>query len=170
MAKLTQTQVKEKADEWGQKQKEIERLQAKYDAAIRPDADRQAIELNDLLARHADELAPIAKRHEPKLEKFQAEAAAIEAEVKGWLEGNGKPVTLAGEIAEAGLKIGTKIGNRIVDKEKLVQLCKTKAVDVWACVDVVLKKAEKLLGAKEVDEISTKAEIPTKNVYLKLKD
>ena len=170
MPKLTQTQIKEKADEWARLQQQIEKLAAKYNAALEPTLTRQQNELLELTNSHLEEQAPIAKKHVPKLEKLQAEADAIETEVTGWLEANGKPIVLAGELAEAAYKVGTKIGNRVVDKPKLIELCKQKGVDVWNCVDVILKKAETLLGKKEIDEISAKDEIETKTVYLKFKD
>ena len=41
---------------------------------------------------------------------------------------------------------------------------------MYECFGIFVQKAEKLIGKKELDQISTRPSSPTKSVTLKLKD
>lgn len=140
MKKLTQTQVKEKADEWAVLEAKIKNLEAKRNA-----------ELDPLIRRHAAETAPIYDRHDPKIKALYEKKFAIESEVIAWLDAQGKPITVAGNLGVAANEI--KIGNRVIDARKFFDLAKDK---FWECVTVGVAKAEKLLGKTAIDEVSVK--------------
>lgn len=148
MGRFTQTEIKTKADEWARKGEEIEKASAARDKALEP-----------YIAGYNDAIAPVLAKYEPKIDRLTRERNEIEAEVIGWLNGVGKPLALTGELAVATVE--SKIGSRAIDVEKFFAAVKDKNAAFWACFSVLVAKAEKLLGAAKVDEISTK---PTKLV------
>lgn len=152
MAKLTQTQIKEKADEWA-------KLNVQIDKAV------QAKE---------DFLAPIVEKHDKKIDALQDQADKIEAEVIAWLDTQPKAIRLESQKAIAELEISTKttMGARVIDAEKFIAKAKGQKKNPWPCIKVEVGKAEKLLGPKDVDGISTRTESTgtVRNASLSLKD
>ena len=159
MAKLSQAAVKAKADEWAGKLSEIAKLEQKKVDALSP-----------IIEQHNEELKPFLARFDPKIEKIRAEADAIHKEVIGWLGKNGKPITLHGEKAVAAYETGTKLGDRVINVKQFLEIAKAKGEAMYECFGIFVQKAEKLIGKKELDQISTRPSSPTKSVTLKLKD
>lgn len=143
MAKLTQAEVKAKADEWAGLQKKIGRAEAARNAEIDP-----------FLIEFNERTEPIRKKHEGRIFSLRTQADEIEAEVLGWLNGVGKPIALAGELAVAANE--ATVGRRVIDVKKFLDFLHTKGRGVYDCVTVLVAKAELLLGKTAVDEISTK--------------
>lgn len=143
MAKMSQADVKAKADEY-----------ARLDVKISKACDAMNADLDPLLQKLEKDSAPIRAKHEPKIDKLRNEQAAIEAEVLGWLNGVGKPIVLEGELATASVDLS--VGRRTIDVEKFLKAAKGKGAAMWDCVSVAVAKAEKLLGKTEVDKISAK--------------
>lgn len=143
MAKLTQAEIKAKADEW-----------AAYDAKITKAEQAKNEALDPFIVRFNEDTKAIHAKHGPKIQQLRDAKALIEAEVMDWLSTQGKPITLAGEKAVATVEV--KVGSRVIDVEKFFAAVKEKNTAFWACVSVVIAKAEKLIGAAKVDEISTK--------------
>lgn len=158
MAKLSQAAVRQLADEWAEKKAAIAKAEAARNAAIEP-----------IIARHNEELAPVLKRHDAKIEKLQAEADSISGEVLGWLNSHGSPIRLEGELAVAEFKTGTKQGPRVIDVKQFLETARSKGEAMYDCINVLVSKAEKLLGKVELDQISTRPESTTTDVTLKMK-
>jgi hypothetical protein len=140
MAKLSQADVKARADEY-----------ARLDRKISKASDDMNAELEPLLEKLEKDSAVIRKRHEPKIQKLRDTQAAIEQEVLGWLNGAGKPLVLEGDLAIASVE--SVVGRRMIDVEKFLKAAKGKGAAMWDCVSVAVAKAEKLLGKTEVDKI-----------------
>lgn len=146
-------------ERWAAAMKKLRKAEADRDAEIRPlieECERQVAEIN--------------KRHEPAIAKLEVKAGEHETRIMAWLNGRTKTTTVDAKNAIADVVVGVKKSARIVTLEKIAELCKKKAVALSSVVTVVLKEADKHLGKKEVDEISTYEQIPTKTVSLKLKD
>lgn len=143
MARLTQSEIRAKADEWAAAGEKLKRLEAKFDEAAEPFIE----ELNAAMA-------PLIAEYEPKLAKLRARQNEISAEINEWLNAQGKPITIAGEKAIAAVE--AKVGSRVVDPKTFFDLVKAKGAEFWACLRVEIGKAEKLLGSSTVDGISTK--------------
>jgi hypothetical protein len=143
MPKLTQNEIKSKADEWAKLGKRIERCEAEKNA-----------ELDPFIKKHLKGIQPILDHHDPKIQKLRDQQAEIYSEIVGWLNNQGKPLTLAGELAVATVE--TKVGSRVIDVKKFLEKAKDKGEALWDCVSVAIAKAEKLIGKTAVDEISTK--------------
>jgi hypothetical protein len=154
MAKLSQADIKAKADEWADLGKKI----AKAETAMND-------ELGPFLILHNEAIKPILEKHEPKIGKLRDKQSEILVEITGWLNAQGKPIVLAGEKAVAAVEM--KVGPRAVDPKTFFDLVKTKGSEFWACLKVEIAKAEKFLGKSELDKISEKKSglVPT----LKLK-
>lgn len=143
MAKLTQAEVKAKADEWAGLQMKMRKAES-----------AKIIELQPHLDKYDKVTAPIIELHDAKIGKLYEKATSIETEVLGWLNGVGKPVVLSGELAVAAVE--TQVGARVINVEKFFDLVKEKNAAFWGCVSVAIKKAEELIGKEKVDEISGK--------------
>jgi hypothetical protein len=143
MPKLSQSEIKAKADEYVDLGKKIEKAQQAMDAELEP--HRQ---------KYLTACESVAKTHDPKIEKLQNKRAEIYAEVIAALAAIGKPITLEGEKAIAVNE--QKVGARVIDPHKFFEKAKSKGAAAWDCVTVAIAKAEKLLGKTAVDEISTK--------------
>jgi hypothetical protein len=156
---LSQAAIKAKADEWAEKKAAIAKAETARSAAIDP-----------IIARHNEELEPVLKRHDSKIEKLQAEADEIYAEVIGWLEEKGVPTRVEGEKAVAAYETGTKLGPRVINVKQFLEVAKPKGEAMYECIQIGVACAEKLIGKKELDQIATRPESPTKNVTLKLKN
>ena len=143
MAKLSQADIKAKADEWADLGKKITKLEDARDAALEP--HRQ---------KYESAYAAVGRQHDPKIEKLQQQRDELQAEVIGWLNAQGKAVTIEATKAIAANEM--KVGARVIDPHKFFEKAKSKGAAAWDCVTVAIAKAEKLLGKTTVDEISTK--------------
>lgn len=111
----------------------------------------------------------IRAAHEPKIQKLRNEQLAIEQQVISWLQDQTSDVTVAIETAEAIRKTETSVGARVIDVKKFLVIAQRKGDEALACINVLINKAEKLLGKKEVDAISTKPETTNVVTQIKLK-
>jgi hypothetical protein len=143
MAKLTQAQIKEKSQEWAELQEQISDLESKKSNALAP-----------LERQFAEAAFPVAQKYDSRIAKLQEKAASLEKEIVGWLKTLNKAITLETEDAIAANE--SQSGNRKIDPQKFLKKAKDKGAEAWACVNILVKQAEKLLGAKVVDEISSK--------------
>lgn len=138
VGKLTQTQIKEKADEWAKLNGQVAKaVQAKEDF-----------------------LAPLVEPHDRKIDQLQAKADNLEAEILAWLDGQPKAIRLEAEKAIAELSIAdvTKTGARVINAEQFIAKAKQQKKNPWPCIKVEVGKAEKLLGPRDIDSISAKPE------------
>lgn len=143
MKKLTQAEVKAKADEWAAVEEKIARAErARND------------ELDPYLVEYNEKTEPIRQKHEKKINSLRTQADELKDQVLGWLNGVGKPVSLEGEkaVAEAYMKEGS----RSIDARAFFDLVKAKGAEFWSCLRVEIGRAERFLGKTEVDRISTK--------------
>lgn len=158
VAKLSKQAIKQKADEWADKKAAIEKAETARQAAIDP-----------IITRHNEELKPVLAKHDRKIEQLQSQADEIESEVLAWLELQKVDTTISGEKAVASSITETKIGPRVIDVQKFITAAKNKGEAMWECISVAVAKAEKLIGKKEIDAISTKQETTGVVNSLKLK-
>lgn len=142
MAKLTQAEVKAKADEYAGLQQKIQKAE-----------DAKARELAPFEAEFEEKTAAIVEKHDAKIVKLANQAAAIEDEVLGWLNGVGKPIALEGELAVASVQL--KTSSRKIDPETFFKYVKDKSAAFWDCVSIGIAKAEKLVGNDKIDQISS---------------
>jgi len=172
VAKLTQTEVKEKAESYAAKMAEYDKLVTKYEAATKDIGERHQKELEELLEKHETELAPIAKKHLPKIEKISIEIEALYGEVIDWLQSQKKSIKLESSSAIAEFFKGKKeLPGRVASVKDFLGYVKTKGEDaVYACMNVVLKDAEKLIGKTELDKIASKPKKDVEKATLTLKD
>jgi len=143
MAKLTQAEVRAKADEYAALSKKIEKSEAARDAEMQP-----------FVEKHQRAIKGIVDHHEPRIQKMRDQRDALQTEVLGWLNGVGKPLVLEGENATAVVE--SKPGSRVIDVQKFLKKAKDKGSAMWECLSVAVAKAEKLLGEKTISEISRK--------------
>jgi hypothetical protein len=143
VAKLSKAQVKKKADEWFKVGKQIEKAEKALATDLRPFEEK-----------FEKDTAPVRERHDAKIQKLYDKQAELNREVIEWLEGQGKVISVAGDVAIA--ESVTKIGSRVIDPQKYLDKAKDKGVAMWDAVTIMIAKAEKLLGKKTIDEISTK--------------
>jgi len=143
VAKFTQNEIRAKADEW-----------ADVHAKIAKAVNAKGAELEPHIEKFNEDTKEIVARHDAKILKLETRRSEIEAEVLGWLDAVGKPITLSGEKALAVVE--KKIGARVIDAKKFFDLVKEKNTAFWECVSVAVAKAEQLVGKKEIDVISSK--------------
>jgi hypothetical protein len=141
MPKLTQAEIKAKADEW-----------AKAIGLV-----AKAVETKEAF------LAPLVEPHDRKIEKLQDQADKIEAEIIAWLDGQPKAIRLEAKkaIAELELFERTTLGPRVIDPEKFIATAKRQNKNPWPCIKVEVGKGEKLLGPKDINSISERSETTT---------
>jgi hypothetical protein len=143
MPKLSQSEIKAKADEYVELGKKIEKAEQARDAELEPHRKKYEAAYES-----------VGQAHDPKIEKLQNKRAEIYAEVTAALAAIGKPITLEGEKGVAVNEM--KVGPRVIDPHKFFEKAKSKGAAAWDCVTVAIAKAEKLLGKTAIDEISTK--------------
>jgi hypothetical protein len=151
MAKLTQAEVKAKADEWALINKKIEKLEAS-----------KTEELVEFQIQYQASIAEITDAYDPKINPLRDKAKAIETEVIAWLKDLNKPIALCAQFAEAVNE--KKDGDRVVDAKKFFALAKDK---FWSCVTVGVKKAEEAIGKEELNKICTKPSTIKSSLRLK---
>jgi len=164
MAKLTQAEIKEKADKWAGFENRITKILAQETAALaaaEEEFNRQCEEIRDSYALQTGPL--------------QVKADAIEKEVVDWLEANGKPISLAGVKAIAAYEItpaGTVPSGRVCDPRLFIKTAEAAKKDPFPVLKVLLQEADTLLGKDTMAKICTagsKAVPETRSAYLKLK-
>lgn len=143
MAKLTQAEVKAKADEWVNIGREIEKKEAALNAALDP-----------FLVEYNEKTRPVRAKFEKKINSLREQRDEIEEIVKDWLTAQGKAIVIESDLAVAANEL--VVGKRTINVQKFFDRVKEKNAAFWDCVSVGIAKAEKLLGTTAVDEISTK--------------
>lgn len=163
MAKLTQAAVKEKLEAWAAVELDLQKAEAAREKAAAPIVERQA-----------QELADATKKYDARISKLRVESVDIEGEIYHWLESQPKAVRLETERAIAELRIEsvTKTGPRVVDAQAFIKKAESQKKDPWPCIKVEVGKAEKLLGPKDIDTVSSRKETVTESraVLVELKD
>lgn len=156
---MNQSDVKYKAERWASHMKKIDDLNAQREREIEP--------LRRAFDRKAD---PINERYAADIAKAEAAAEKIYDEVIEWLNKQSKSVMVESKHAEAEMFIGeVESRTRSVGVKKFLKYAKTKGDAVYDCVNVVIAKAEKLLGKTELDKISEKPKENVRRATLKLK-
>ncbi len=170
MAKLTQAQVKEKAEEYAKCAKQIGKLNAGYAKETAELYARQETELAKVIAAHTQELQPFEDKFQPKIDKLNDKAAGLYSEILGWLQGQSKSVTIETENTILRLLKGSRPGNRKVDPAKFIEICVKRGIEgFWKAVNVVLKDAEPILGKNDLEAICSKPEVAFEEASLELK-
>ncbi len=140
--KLTQKQVRELLDEWSAVMTAIDKTDIARRKALAP----------ALAAYHEAEDGYDAK-HGAKAATLRSSAEGIETRIKAWLKAQDKAVVVAGETAEAVNEV--KTGSRVADPKKFFEKVKDRGAAFWDCLNVGIAKAEALIGAAELETIST---------------
>jgi hypothetical protein len=143
MPKLSQSDIRAKADEWATLGTKIQKLESVRDEEVEPHRQK--------FLKACDE---VNAAHDPKIEKLQAKRNELYSEVIDWLNAQGKTISLEGDKAIAVVE--AKVGSRVINPQKYLAKAKEKGEAMWSAVNIVIKEAEKLLGKKTIDEISTK--------------
>lgn len=159
MAKLTKAAVIELMDEYADLDAQYARAEAAKNKALDP-----------LIEQHNEACKPIFAKFEKKIEPIYQRQAAIEEQVVGYLEQQGKDqqiVSESGAVAEQ--KTETKVGSRVIDVQRFLEAAKAKGSAMWDCVSVGVAKAIKLLGEEEIDKISEKKEMTTVSRTLRMR-
>lgn len=159
MARFSQKAIRAKADEWAAIRGKIRAAEAAKDEALAP-----------LVEKHAKEMAAASKKHDGPIAKLQESADAIEQEIKGWLMTRDAPMRIESEKAVAEFRISSKLGPRVISVKQFLEAAKSKGEAMYECINVLVAKAEELLGKKEVDAISVRPESKSIEATLKLKD
>ncbi len=143
---LSKAAVKERLAEYASVVAKIETAEKKQNA-----------ELDPYLVQYNEDTAPILEKHEKKLTPLIEKRDELAAEIYGYLDAQEKDtvVEMAGYVAER--KTQTKLGARVIDVKKFLVAAKSKGEAMYACITVLVKKAEDLMG-KEIDQISTRPE------------
>lgn len=142
MSKLSQAEVKERADEW-----------ARLDGKIKKAEDEKAAELDPFVVKFNESTKPVLAKHDPKIKKLVDKRDAIEDEVLTWLETHGKAIALEGDLAVAANE--TQTSARKLDAETFFSKVKERGKEFWACVSIGIQKADKYLGKDKVDKMAT---------------
>lgn len=143
MAKLTQAEIKAKADEW-----------AKLDGKIKKAESDKGVELDPFIVEFNEKTKLIVEKHDNKIAGIASKKAAVEGEILGWLEGQGKPIALAGDLAIAANEM--QVSSRKIDARKFFDKVKDRGAAFWQCVTIGIQKADKYLGKTQVDAMATK--------------
>lgn len=153
MARLSKKQIAEMVDRWAAAVKKIEKIDAEESAALAP-------------AREQFEAAAaeVRQRFESRRAKAEAEQKELEAQITGWMSGKGI-IVIEGEKAIAANEI--KVGNRVIDVKRFLDLYPRFGEAIYNCMSVTIKKAESLIGSDLVDQISSKAEKVVTTLRLK---
>ncbi len=159
MAKLTLEEIKAKADEYAKTVRQLKRAQ---DACER--------EKSPVTEKYEKAISKIDEAHSRKIGRLLAKAEELKAEVLAFVADKKKTYEAESEHAVFGVKVGTKELERQPDKAKLWDLCKKKSVEFFDLISVSLGAADKALGKKEVDAISTRKKKETRLEYVGLKD
>src|SRR5213075_1150380 len=118
MAKLTQSAIKEKADEWGRICKKIDKAE-----------ESKATELAPFIKKFEVGTQAIHDHHDPKIQKLKDARLAIERDVLNWLSEQGKVIRISGELAEAVNQ--TKEMPRVVEPETFFKKVQERTGAFW---------------------------------------
>lgn len=143
MPKLSKAAVKEKVAEWESLGKKVRKAGEAMEAELAP-----------ALKRFETATKDIRTYHEPKIQKLMDQQSAIAKEVIAWLEEQKKDIAVETETAIAERKTG--LGPRVIEPERFIEAAKAKGDAMWKCVNILIANAERLLGKKELDAISTR--------------
>jgi hypothetical protein len=143
VAKLTQAEIKERADEW-----------AKLDGKIKKAESDKGAELDPFVVEFNEKTKAIVERHDRKIAQLVSKKADIEDQVIAWLGAQGKPIALAGDLAVAANEMA--IGSRKLDPKTFFEKVKERTPDFWNCVTIAIQRADKFLGKDKVDALASK--------------
>ena len=133
VAKLSQNEIRHKADEWAANEKKCER------------------------ARRMRDEDPVVIRHDAKIAKLQDKSNELASEIYAYLNAQTKDVEIATALAIAERKTQKKLLPRLVDVKKFLAKAKSKGDAMYECIRVEVQKAEKLLG-DDIETISNRPE------------
>lgn len=143
MAKLTQAEVKAKADEIVRIDQKIAALEGK-----------RTVELDPYLQQLAADTKEINEKYDGKVAKLKDQKSGLAVEVLSWLGQHGKAVVLEGDLAVATNEV--VVGKRVIPPASFFEKVKERTTGFWDCVSIGIAKAEKLIGKTAVDEIAHK--------------
>jgi hypothetical protein len=149
MAKLTQRDIRTKADEWALLADEIEKAETVREKRMKP-----------LIERQNEELAAAVRPYDKKIEKLSTAFDALYEEIMGWLGSQPKAIKIESEraIAELRLETTTRVGPRVIDVQAFIAKATSRKKDPWGAVKVEVGKAERLLGPDDINAVSTRPE------------
>lgn len=157
MPKLSKADIKSKLAEWESLSKKIAKAQETMETEMVPAVRRFAVATK-----------PIREHWDPKIAKLTEQRAAVQKEVTDWLKSQKKDVAVETDTAIAERTTG--LGPRVIDIKKFFEAAKSKSESaIHECINVLIDKAEKLLGKKEVDAISDRFPKKDPTTQLRLK-
>lgn len=142
MAKLTQAEIKAKADEYAGLVAKISKAEEAKDRELAP-----------YRAEYENQVNAIENKHDSRIGKLMRQAGDIEEEVLGWLNGVEKPIVLEGELALAAVEM--QVSSRKIDPETFFKFVKDKTAAFWDCVTIGIAKAEKIVGKDKINAVSS---------------
>lgn len=160
MAKVNQTAVKEKLEEWAEVQAKISRADIAKNKKMSP-----------LIEAHNQEIKPIVEAYDKKVQPLRERSAEIEKAIKALIEsdrdadGNPKPVMISSESATATVE--KKEGSRVVNVQKYFNSVKVKTAEFWKSLKVTIKDAEPIVGKNKIDDLSDKTPTFVSSIRLK---
>jgi len=148
---LNQSDISHKAERWAKVRRELDELEIKRDDALEA------------------AMAAVNKKYDKRIDALTTKVDTLYDEVVAWLKTRKKSVTVETKNAIAMLLAGVRSGNREPDPQKFIAACKKRKVDPWPAVNVVIARAEPILGKNEFDKVCTTKQVPYADVSLKLK-
>lgn len=145
MARLSKKQLAEMVDRWAAAVKKIEKIDAEESAALAP--AREQFE---------EAAAEVRQRFESRRSRAESERDNLQNQIIGWMSDQNSPLVIEGKNAIAANEL--KIGNRVIDVKKFLDLYPRFGEAIYNCLSVTIKKAESLIGSELVDQISSKTE------------
>jgi len=149
---LNQSDISHKAERWAKVRRELDELEAKRDAELDAATEK------------------IAKKYDKRVDALTQKVDTLYDEVLGWLKKRKKSITVESKSAIATLLAGVRSGNREPDAQKFIAACKKRKVDPWPAVNVVIARAEPILGKNEFDKVCTTKQVPYADASLRLKN
>lgn len=143
MSKLTQAEIKAKADE-------IVRI----DARISHLETKRGMELDPYLIEFNEKTKEIVARYDGKVAQLASKRQDLVDQVIGWLESQKKSIVLEGEVAIAANEL--VVGKRTIGAKKFFDQVKDRSAGFWDCLTVAIQKADKFLGKDKVDAMAEK--------------
>jgi phage host-nuclease inhibitor protein Gam len=146
---LNKSKIKEDLEQYAQTRQKIEKLESQRNKALDP-----------LIKEHNEKTAPIIAKYDEKTAPLQDKLKTFEKNILDALkanvdaEGNPKEILIETETAKAS--VVKSQGSRVVDVEKFFAAVKEKNQAFWNCLNVLIGKAETLIGKDKIDAISEK--------------
>lgn len=159
MPQPTVEEIRQLTDEWGELQLKVDKLVEGCAAVIEPVTETYNMQVED-----------ITRRYDKKIGKLLERQNEIWSIVGGVLDRKKKDYSVEGEIAVAERKTETKIGPRVINFLKFWRKAKPLGQAGIDCINVQVGAAEKLMGKKAIDAISTKKETIETVVRIRLKE